>query len=79
MDQQVPFHRLEPDRDAPQMPSIALCFLAALVPPLWTRLIAQPRLRHWDLHYATPEERALAAQANAAAGWPDWLAGAVPR
>lgn len=76
MDQQVPFHRLQPDRDAPQMPSVVLCFLAALVPPLWTRLIAQPRLRHWDLHFATPEERALAALANAAAGWPDWLAGA---
>lgn len=73
MDQQVPFYRLKPDPTAPQMPSVVLCFLSALVPPLWTRLIAMPRLRHWDQHFATAEERALAAQANAAAGWPDWL------
>jgi alkane 1-monooxygenase len=76
MDQQVPFHQLKPDPKAPQMPSIILCFLCALVPPLWTKLIAQPHLRHWDLTFANPEERALAAQANAAAGWPDWLTGA---
>jgi len=73
MDQGVPFHRLHPDPQAPQMPSIVLCFLAALVPPVWFRFIAMPRLRQWDLSFATPEERALAAKANAAAGWPDWL------
>lgn len=73
LDQQVPFYRLKPDPTAPQMPSVVLCFLTALVPPVWTRLIALPRLRHWDQHFASAEERLLAARANAAAGWPDWL------
>jgi alkane 1-monooxygenase len=74
MSPQVPFYALEPDPSAPQMPSALICFLAALVPPLWTRLIAMPRLRDWDRRFATPEERALATAANAAAGWPDWSA-----
>lgn len=69
MSPQVPFYRLIPDRQAPQMPSALLCFLAALIPPLWVHYIARPRLQHWDAHFATPEERALAAEANAAAGW----------
>lgn len=69
MNPQVPFYRLIPDPQAPQMPSALLCFLAALVPPLWVRYIARPRLQHWDAHFATPEERALAALANATAGW----------
>lgn len=73
VDQQVPFYRLKPDPMAPQMPSVVLCFLTALVPPAWARLIAMPRLRHWDQHFANAEERLLAARANAAAGWPDWL------
>jgi toluene methyl-monooxygenase len=73
MDQGVPFHQLRPDPQAPQMPSIVLCFLAALVPPIWFRFIAMPHLRRWDLSFATPEERVLAAKANAAAGWPAWL------
>ena len=44
-----------------------------LVPPVWFRFIAMPHLRRWDLSFATPDERALAAEANAAAGWPAWL------
>ncbi|MFO0761668.1 MAG: alkane 1-monooxygenase [Byssovorax sp.] len=74
MNPQTPFHALEPDPGAPQMPSALLCFVSALIPPLWTRLIAMPRLEDWDRRYATAEERALAARANAAAGWPDWFA-----
>lgn len=66
----VPFHALVPDPSAPQMPSAMLCFLAALIPPLWERHIAIPRLRDWDERHATPDERTLAAEANAAAGWP---------
>jgi alkane 1-monooxygenase len=72
MNPDVPFYALTPDPEAPQMPSALLCFLAALVPPLWEHLIAMPRLRDWDERFATPEERALAAAANAAAGWPAW-------
>jgi alkane 1-monooxygenase len=70
----VPFHALVPEPEAPQMPSALLCFLCALVPPLWERLIVMPRLRDWDFRYATPQEREIAAADNAAAGWPNWLA-----
>lgn len=64
------YQYLQPDPAAPQMPSIVACFLASFVPPLWHRAIAWPRLRHWDNHHATVEERALAAAANSRAGWP---------
>jgi alkane 1-monooxygenase len=72
MDPNVRYHALVPDPDAPRMPSALLCLLAALIPPLWERRIARPRLRHWDDHFATPEELVLAAAANRAAGWPVW-------
>ncbi len=35
MDSYLPFYRLQPKVDGPQMPSILLCFLAGLVPPIW--------------------------------------------
>jgi alkane 1-monooxygenase len=69
---EVPYYALVPDPSAPQMPSALVCFLAALVPPVWERWIAMPKLEDWDRRYATPEERVLAAEANAAAGWPAW-------
>jgi hypothetical protein len=76
----APFYTLVPDPESPQMPSALLCFVVALVPPLWERLIARPRLEEWDRRYATDGERALAAEANRAAGWPLWapLAEAAP-
>ena len=55
--------------DAPQMPSVLVCFIASSIPWLWDRMIARPRLQHWDQHYASAEEQELARQANAAAGW----------
>lgn len=75
-------HHLDPDKhyqylkpypEAPQMPSIVGCFLASFIPPLWERKIAMPRLRHWDNHFANADERKLASEANARAGWPQWL------
>jgi alkane 1-monooxygenase len=72
----TPFHALVPEPSAPQMPSALLCFLCALIPPLWERWIVMPRLRDWDFRYATPAERAIAAADNAAAGWPNWLSDA---
>jgi len=75
-DAYIPYFRMKPDPSGPQMPSGFVCFFAAAVPPIWTRFVLQPRLRHWDLHYATPAERALAREANRRAGWPDWLADA---
>jgi p-cymene monooxygenase len=73
LDPSIPYHQLVPDAHGPQMPSIFLCFLAALIPPLWFRAIALPRLAHWDRHFATPAERELAREANRRAGRPDWL------
>jgi len=40
MDSYLPFYRLQPKVDGPQMPSILLCFLAGLVPPIWFAYIA---------------------------------------
>lgn len=67
------FYRLEPHRASIRMPSVYVCFLAALIPPLWHEVIIKPALKRWDLEFATPEERVLAAKQNAAAGWPNWL------
>ena len=74
MDPYASYHDLVPHVAGPQMPSIFLCFLTGIVPPLWFRWIAMPRLKDWDLRFATPEERALAAEANRRAGWKDWIA-----
>jgi hypothetical protein len=56
------------------MPSLFLCFVTGLVPPIWFKYIAKPRLKHWDFNHATAEEKELAREANKKAGWPDWLA-----
>lgn len=68
------FYDLKPEPQAPQMPSLFLCFVLGLVPPLWFRFVAKPRLKDWDERYATAAERRLAMQANAKAGWPQWVA-----
>jgi hypothetical protein len=68
------FYDLRPEKDAPQMPSLFVCFLLGLVPPLWHNLVAKPRLKDWDLRYATPDEQKLAMEANKKAGWPLWAA-----
>ena len=73
MDTFKPFYKLSPDTDGPQMPSIFLCFMAGLIPPLWFRYIAMPKLKQWDQQYATPEEKRLAMKANEQANWPKWL------
>ncbi len=68
------FDELRPHPDAPQMPNIFVCAISAFIPPLWFKFIAKPRLKNWDLKFASPAERALAREANRRAGWPDWLA-----
>jgi len=73
MNSYLPYWELRPYKDGIAMPSVFLCFLAALVPPIWHELIIKPRLKIWDLEYATKEERVLAAAQNRAAGWPDWF------
>ena len=73
LDAYIPYYRMRPDAGGPRMPSGFLCFMVALFPPLWNRLVLWPRLREWDLHHATPAERELAREANRRAGWPDWI------
>lgn len=73
VDPDRPYWRLTPRPNAPQMPSAVTCFVLALIPPLWERLIGRPLLQHWDAHHASARERELAIAANRAAGWPDWL------
>lgn len=74
-------HHLDPDKayellktypDAPQMPSIIICFLASFIPPLWENRIAKPLLHHWDTHFASSEEQRIAMEENMRAGWPNW-------
>lgn len=60
LDPYVPYHDLKPDRQAVQLPSVFLCFISALVPPVWHRFIIKPALKQWDLTKASAAERALA-------------------
>lgn len=73
LDAYMPYYKLRPHREAIPMPSIFVCFLSALLPPVWDKLIIKPALKRWDLEFATPAERKLAQEQNLAAGWPDWL------
>ncbi len=73
MDAFAPYYTLQPHPAGPQMPSILLCFLAGLVPPIWFKYIAKPRLKNWDFEHATNGEKKLAQEANRKAGWPDWI------
>jgi alkane 1-monooxygenase len=41
--------------------------VVAMIPPLWHRLMT-PKVLAWDRDYATAEELALAARANARSG-----------
>ncbi|HEX5311007.1 alkane 1-monooxygenase [Aquabacterium sp.] len=65
---EVPYQDLKPFPDAPMMINGYLTtILVAMIPPLWHKLMT-PKVLAWDRDYATPEERALAAQANARSG-----------
>ncbi|MDB5978182.1 MAG: monooxygenase [Nevskia sp.] len=66
------YYKLVPHRQAIMMPSVFICFLSALIPPLWNEMIVKPALKRWDTEFATAEERAIALKQNQAAGWPDW-------
>jgi hypothetical protein len=67
------YHELVPDRFWIPMPSVFVCFFAALIPPIWHNFIIKPALKRWDNELATPEEREVARAQNKAAGWPDWF------
>ncbi len=66
---EVPYQDLQPYPHAPMMVGGYLTTIAvALCPPLWHRMMT-PKVLAWDRDYANAAERALAAQANARAGW----------
>lgn len=73
LDSYQAFYRLVPDQTAIRMPSVFVCFLTALVPPLWHNMIIKPALKRWDNEFANAEERKLAREQNREAGWPDWF------
>ena len=54
-----PYYELVPDRNSVPMPSVFICFLAALIPPLWFNVIIKPALKTWDAQFANPQEREL--------------------
>jgi alkane 1-monooxygenase len=67
---EAPYHALKPLPRAPMMLGGYLTtIVVALLPPLWHRLMT-PRLLAWDREQASPEERLLAAAANARSGLP---------
>jgi alkane 1-monooxygenase len=64
----VQYQDLQPNPEAPMMIGGYLStIMIALLPPLWHRLMT-PRVLAWDRDFASAEERALAAQANARSG-----------
>jgi len=79
-------HHLEPEREfwhlrpfaeAPQNPYPYLSLLLmATIPSLWHRIWA-PVLIEWDEHWASPEEREIARQANRRSGVPMLMAQAA--
>lgn len=75
----APYYDLKPDREAVMLPSVFVCFISALVPPIWHRLIIMPALKKWDLQHADARERELAREQNRKAGWPDWFSNEPPR
>ena len=68
-----PYYKLIPHREGIILPSVFVCFFAALIPPVWEALIIKPALKRWDMEFATPGERQLAREQNKAAGWEDWF------
>ena len=73
LDSFIPYYGLKPHKEAILMPSVFVCFLTALIPPIWHNMIIKPALKRWDAEWASPEERVLARAQNQAAGWPDWF------
>ena len=78
LDSYIPYYRLKPDTAAIRMPNVFMCFLTALVPPLWHGMIIRKALKEWDTRFASVEEKALARAQNQRAQWPDWLSESVP-
>jgi fatty-acid desaturase len=55
----LPFHKLKPMSDAPEMVSGYLgTILLTFIPTVWFKVMA-PKLKHWDEHFATDVELKL--------------------
>jgi alkane 1-monooxygenase len=55
----VPFEKLQPMEDAPVMISGYISTIGiVLIPPLWFKLM-EPKLAHWDNHFANEQEREI--------------------
>jgi p-cymene methyl-monooxygenase len=67
------YYQLVPHRESIRMPSVFVCFFAALIPAIWFKWIIKPALKTWDLEWASAAERQLAAEQNRSAGWEDWF------
>ncbi len=68
IDPYQPFWLLKPMPEAPTLPlGYFSSMFVALVPPVWHRLMAS-RLLNWDDHFASPEERHVAALHNERSG-----------
>ena len=66
----VPFHKLEPMVNSPEMISGYLGTIAiALIPPLWHKLMT-PKVLEWDKKFSSEEEQALIRLANEKSGIP---------
>lgn len=64
----LPFHKLEPMANSPEMISGYLgTIIVALIPPLWNRLMI-PRVLDWDKNFASEKELELIKAANDKSG-----------
>lgn len=60
----LPFEKLKPMEEAPVMISGYISTIGiALIPPLWFKLM-QPKLEHWDEHFADEKEREILQRQN---------------
>ena len=58
----LPFHKLKPMSDSPEMVSGYLgTILLTFIPPLWFKIMT-PKLKHWDEHFASKDELELIRQ-----------------
>lgn len=64
----LPFHKLKPMANSPEMISGYLgTIIVALIPPLWNRLMI-PKVLNWDKNFASGEELDLIKVANRKSG-----------
>lgn len=70
-----PYYQTVPHREGIATPSVFLCFIVMLIPPLWHRVFFRSQMQRWDQDYANDEEREIARRQNAELGWPDWFDG----